>query len=224
MRKNIRTPDDYIMPQQDYFEKRFGHRGPATLEVGRLTIGPPRFYQEFHDSYIRSVGLQLFEANYLPAEPGKGHKHDHEEQAYYVVHSRANVKMGDCYAEVGPGGITYIPPGTIHGYNNVGDELLTILDIHAFLYDDLPPTKLKLSEIAVPPGYSSEMRSDDDREAAYYVVSGLASVTVGDEEATMGPRGAAYLPRGVTHGFRNAGRGLLTVVLIENCDVKEKAG
>ena len=219
MLKYIRRHDDQLPPHREYMERRFKKPAPAAMVWGRLPLGPTRFYEEWTSGYMPTTGLQIYEVKYAPSADGRPHKHDYEEQGYYVVSGRANLILNESRAEVGPGTITYTPPGILHGYNNIGTGPLSMLDIHSFLYDDLKPTKLKITEVTTPPGGACALHAHPEGEGALYVVSGHAAVTVGDEEATLEAGGSAYLPRGMTHGYRNTGATPLVVVEVDNHDV-----
>ena len=54
-------------------------------------------------------------------------------------------------------------------------------------------------------GAAHEKHAHPDLEQTYYIIAGRATVTVGDETATIGPGGSAYIPPGVNHGFAVAG-------------------
>jgi len=64
---------------------------------------------------------------------------------------------------------------------------------------------LSLMERTLPPG---GRRPPPHRHAncseAYFVLDGLVSVTVEDEELTVGPEGFVLVPRGTAHTFGNA--------------------
>jgi len=219
MLQYIRRPEDPLPSHLDYLQRRFKAELTPNVLWGRLPIGPGRFYADWTSGYIVSEGLQLYEVKYGPtATPTRdAHKHDHEEQAYYVVQGQARVILGDCIADMGAGSLCYAPPGVYHGVNTLGDEPVYMLDIHGFHYDG-KTAKLDLVERRVPPGGGVETIVEPDAEGAYYVVSGVATVTVGDETASIGPGGAAYLPRGVPHGYRNLGSRELVILRIQNKD------
>ena len=57
-------------------------------------------------------------------------------------------------------------------------------------------------------------RHTDSAEETIVVTHGRAAVTVGDEQAEVGPGGAALVPEDVPHDVRNAGSGTLTFVAV----------
>jgi mannose-6-phosphate isomerase-like protein (cupin superfamily) len=217
--KNIRRPEDALPSHQDYERRRFNKPLPENVLWGRLPIGPSRFYGEWTSGYIATEGLQLYEVKYGPTQrPTRDtHIHEHEEQAYYVVEGRARMILGECVADMGAGSICYAPPGVRHVFNPIGDQTVFVLDIHGFHYDG-KTAKLDIQERRVPPGGGVEARADKRDEGAYYVIAGIATVSVGDEQATIGPGGSAYLPRGVPHEYRNAGSRDLVMLHVYNQD------
>ena len=61
--------------------------------------------------------------------PGSGQRpHSHApEQVYVIVRGRGRMKVGDEERLVVEGDLVYIPPDTIHGIENLADEVLTYL-------------------------------------------------------------------------------------------------
>jgi mannose-6-phosphate isomerase-like protein (cupin superfamily) len=220
MLQYIRRPEDVLPPHAAYIERRFNQPFPESSIWGRLPIGTERWYGDWTSGYIKSEALQLYETRYAPAplRPRGGHSHAGEEQAYYLVQGRARVLLNDCVAEMSAGSFCYAPAGTYHGFHAIGDEPAYMLDIHGYHYDG-KVMKLELSEQRVPPDEGFESAGVPDAEGAYYVVSGVATITVGDESATVGAGGTAYLPRGVAHGYRNPGPRDLVLLTVVNRDV-----
>jgi mannose-6-phosphate isomerase-like protein (cupin superfamily) len=218
--QNIRRPEDVLPSHLDYMRRRATEPLPENLLWGRLPIGPGRYYEDRTSGYIATPGLQLYEVKYGPSpEPTRTtHQHLHEEQAYYVVEGRARMILGECTADMGPGSVCYFPPGVQHVFNPVGDQTVFVLDIHGFHYDG-NTAKLDIQERRVAPGGGVESSSDDRAEGAYYVISGVATVRVGEEAATIGAGGSAYLPRGVPHEYRNSGSRELVMLHVDNRDV-----
>ena len=63
------------------------------------------------------------------------------------------------------------------------------------------------------PGLEHDLHAHPTWEQFYYVISGQARVTVGDEEQVIGAGGSAYLPAGVPHGFKSVGDETLVMAL-----------
>ena len=61
--------------------------------------------------------------------PGSGQRlHSHEpEQVYVIVRGRGRMKVGDEELVVVEGDLIHIPPDTLHGIENLADEVLTYL-------------------------------------------------------------------------------------------------
>src|SRR5437879_2674893 len=123
MLKYIRRPEDELPPHADYMVRRFKTPTPESMLWGRLPIGTTRWYGDWTSGYIPSEALQLYEVKYAPAplRPGGGHRHEAEEQAYYLVQGRARVLLNDCLADMTAGSLCYAPGGTYHGFHAIGD-------------------------------------------------------------------------------------------------------
>jgi mannose-6-phosphate isomerase-like protein (cupin superfamily) len=65
---------------------------------------------------------------------------------------------------------------------------------------------ISLMERALPPaGRRPPAHRHTNCSEAYFVLDGLVSVIVEDEEFTVGPEGFVLVPRGTAHTFGNAG-------------------
>ena len=64
---------------------------------------------------------------WVEVAPGSGQRpHGHApEQVYVIVRGRGRMKVGDDELVVGEGDLVHIPPQTIHGIENIADEVLT---------------------------------------------------------------------------------------------------
>jgi mannose-6-phosphate isomerase-like protein (cupin superfamily) len=66
---------------------------------------------------------------------------------------------------------------------------------------------LSLMERTLPPGgRRPPPHRHTNCSEAYFVLDGLVSVTVADEDLAVGPEGFVLVPRGTTHTFGNAGQ------------------
>ncbi len=65
---------------------------------------------------------------FSPGEGLRSHIHPVSEEVYYVVRGRGTVYLGEEGEswEVQPDTALYIPPGTVHGVKNTGEERLVI--------------------------------------------------------------------------------------------------
>jgi mannose-6-phosphate isomerase-like protein (cupin superfamily) len=62
---------------------------------------------------------------WVDVTPGSGQRpHDHAPQQVYVV-VRGRMRVGDEESLVEEGDLIFIPPDTVHGIENVSDEVLT---------------------------------------------------------------------------------------------------
>jgi mannose-6-phosphate isomerase-like protein (cupin superfamily) len=87
-----------------------------------------------------------------------------------------------------------------------------------------PDKMVKASMFATPrlwcdvyclePGQAQKVHSHTSSDKIYVVLAGRAIVTVGAEEAELGPDEAALSPAGEPHGVRNAGAERLSVLVM----------
>jgi len=82
-----------------------------------------------------NCGSDRVQINHFTLKPGKtsgpaAHPEPYNE-VYYVLRGRALLRLGDRpdVYEVRPGHLAFIPAGTAHGLENIGDEDLEILTI-----------------------------------------------------------------------------------------------
>jgi mannose-6-phosphate isomerase-like protein (cupin superfamily) len=64
------------------------------------------------------------------------------------------------------------------------------------------------------PGQAQKVHEHAASDKVYLVVSGRARVTLGDEEAELGPEEAVLCPAGVRHGVAHAGEGPATLLVV----------
>jgi mannose-6-phosphate isomerase-like protein (cupin superfamily) len=64
------------------------------------------------------------------------------------------------------------------------------------------------------PGQSQRVHSHGNSDKVYLVMSGKAVVTVGTEEAELGPEEAVLCPAGVPHGVKNDGPDPATLLVV----------
>ncbi len=64
---------------------------------------------------------------WVDVAPGSGQRpHGHApEQVYVILRGRGRMRVGDEELVVGEGDLIHIPPGTLHGIENLADEVLT---------------------------------------------------------------------------------------------------
>ena len=214
--------DNFRQPQEGV-EGEYGGRVYPEIkarEAAWILVGPERKWAELNVGNVSSTRLQFVVINYSPE-----HEHDHtheqpdEEQAYYVASGGTVVTAGMAKILMRPRSGVFVPRGLLHGFRNLRDETLTLLDIHSYFWDDTVPGKLHIEDPIVPPGVGRESHSHDDREEVYYVISGQASVTVAGQHETLGPGGVAYIPRGAKHGYLNSGTESLSLVIVSSRDI-----
>ena len=59
------------------------------------------------------------------------HSHSDHVDSFYVLEGDAEFLMGDEVVRVGPGAYVAAPIGVAHGFRNVGDGDLRVLNVHA---------------------------------------------------------------------------------------------
>lgn len=74
----------------------------------------------------RALGVTAFGINAICMPPGydaPGHRHEHQEETYFVHRGRIEMEFGDGSRHVlGPGGIARVDAPTVRKIRNVGDE------------------------------------------------------------------------------------------------------
>lgn len=75
---------------------------------------------------LPDVGLT---ATWVDVAPGSRQRpHDHpSEQVYLIIAGRGRMLVGEEEREVGSGELVYVPPGAVHGIENVSEEVLTYI-------------------------------------------------------------------------------------------------
>ena len=80
--------------------------------------------------------------------------------------------------------------------------------------------RLQLSIHTWPPGKAHGSHHHANWEQCYYVFSGQALVTVGDEQRTVGPGGSAFMPPNIEHDIVAVGDETL-VAAVATCHVDD---
>ena len=77
-----------------------------------------------HDGDLAETRLTV---TWVDVAPGSGQRpHGHApEQVYVVLRGRGRMRVGDEELVVGEGDLIHIPPETLHGIENLADEVLT---------------------------------------------------------------------------------------------------
>lgn len=82
----------------------------------------------------------------------------------------------------------------------VGDERITFVASAADTGG-----RYSLTDSVVPPGGGPPPHLHGREDEAFWVVEGELEITVGERTLRAGPGSFVHLPRGVLHGYRNAG-------------------
>lgn len=128
-------------------------------------------------------------------------KHIHSEFAQH----RPNVSYSDFSDPLAPTGLRSTRGITRHPGQYPGLNL-----------GDFKTQRLAIAIHTYQPGGYHPLHAHPDLEQAYYVISGQATVKIGDESAVIGPGGSAFFPPGVEHDFRNAGEETLVIAVISS--------
>jgi len=72
-------------------------------------------------------GLVLLENLTAPGGGPPPHLHDHEDEFFYVVDGTFEIRIGDVLHPLGPGGVAYVPRGTVHCFRNTAQTPSRIL-------------------------------------------------------------------------------------------------
>jgi mannose-6-phosphate isomerase-like protein (cupin superfamily) len=75
---------------------------------------------------------------------------------------------------------------------------------------------MALGLLCLEPGQKQAPHAHDAADKVYYVVEGVATITVGKETHELGPGAFAVAKAGETHGLANKGRDRLTVVSVSS--------
>ena len=77
--------------------------------------------------HTRDVPETQLTVTWVDVDPGSAQRsHSHAaEQVYVVVRGRGRMKVGDEEQLAASGDLIHVPPDTVHGIENPGDEVLT---------------------------------------------------------------------------------------------------
>jgi quercetin dioxygenase-like cupin family protein len=63
----------------------------------------------------------LFEGRIMPGESAPPHYHPLDDEGFYIVEGRFTFLLGEETIDAAPGTYAFVPRGTLHAYQNVGD-------------------------------------------------------------------------------------------------------
>ena len=93
----------------------------------RLPRGP-----RFHRILVELPELEVLDERFGPDFEGvEPHRHLDHVDCFYVLEGEAEFVMGDDVVRAGPGTYVAAPVGVSHGFRNVGEGELRMLNIHA---------------------------------------------------------------------------------------------
>lgn len=77
---------------------------------------------------LREKHLDFFHDDILPPGTSIGtHRHENDEEYYYVVSGHGRMTLDDRQVDIGPGDVTAVFPGGRHGLENNGDRDLRVI-------------------------------------------------------------------------------------------------
>jgi len=76
-------------------------------------------------------GVSFIIGNIAPGGGTAPHRHEHEEELYYVIEGSGLWRIGDEEFLGKPGAALYVPPNTEHSMVNNGDGKLKIVLLHS---------------------------------------------------------------------------------------------
>jgi mannose-6-phosphate isomerase-like protein (cupin superfamily) len=86
----------------------------------------------YHTILAELPELEVVELRFGPDFEGVDpHSHSDHVDSFYVLEGKAEFVMGDETVRLGPGGYVAAPIGVVHGFRNVGDGELRMLNVHA---------------------------------------------------------------------------------------------
>lgn len=63
----------------------------------------------------------LFEGRIMPGESAPPHYHPDDDEGFFIVAGHFRFRVGDEQFDGLPGTYAFVPRGTVHGYQNIGD-------------------------------------------------------------------------------------------------------
>ena len=93
----------------------------------RLSRGP-----RYHRILAELPELEVVDLRFGPDFEGvPSHSHADQVDSFYVIEGEAEFVVGDQVVRAGPGTYVAAPVGVTHGFRNIGDGELRMLNIHA---------------------------------------------------------------------------------------------
>jgi mannose-6-phosphate isomerase-like protein (cupin superfamily) len=85
-----------------------------------------------HRILVELPELEVVELRFGPDFEGvELHSHEDHVDSFYVLAGEAEFVLADETVRVGPGSYVAAPVGAVHGFRNVGDGELRMLNVHA---------------------------------------------------------------------------------------------
>lgn len=102
--------------------------GPVRLGLDDVRFSPTAALYEGAkhgaDSHISIFVVRQEPGGFVPL-----HRHPYPE-TFVVISGRGRWTAGDVIEELAPDDVVVVPPETLHGFRNTGDETLHVLSVH----------------------------------------------------------------------------------------------
>jgi quercetin dioxygenase-like cupin family protein len=98
----------------------------APDEGEKIARGP-----RYHRVLAELPELEVIDARFGPGFRVDTHSHPDHVDSFYVLEGEAEFQLGDDVVHAGAGTWVAVPIGVLHGFRNVGEGELRILNIHA---------------------------------------------------------------------------------------------
>lgn len=127
----VDTPDALLVCSRGNSQKvkevvqAYRQKNPALLE-NHVTV--PRPWGQF-TVLLDTATFKVKRIDVIPGRRLSLQKHRHREEHWTVVEGRARVTIGQSVMELSRGGKAYIPQGEVHRLENIGDEVLSIVEV-----------------------------------------------------------------------------------------------
>src|SRR5918997_27571 len=105
------------------------------MEPRPIVIPPGEGHRVGNVEFLaRSVDTPRFTFGIIDIAPGRvleAHRHEDEDDAFYILEGTMTFDLGDEQVRAGPGTFVLVPPGVEHGFHNETDAPVRMLNLHA---------------------------------------------------------------------------------------------
>jgi mannose-6-phosphate isomerase-like protein (cupin superfamily) len=114
------------MPSETAFPDGTHRPASPTSRLRDLAVSPTAALFEGRRA---GAGVSMFVTRTPPGAAVGLHVHPYPE-TFLLLEGRGRWTRGDEVVELGPEDLLVVPPGTPHGFRNVGDEPLLVVSVH----------------------------------------------------------------------------------------------